>query len=320
MDDDRAMTRQGRVAVVMVNYNGFEYSRECIDSLQKLDYPNSILVFVDNGSTDGSGDAICNIYKDAIVYLPLTENRGVTGGNNAGIDYALEHHLDYVLFLNNDTIVDSSMLGRMVETSRENGDALVVPKIVCYYDQKRLDHWIGPDFDWQTGRPEGYQRYPYDSPQLSIRSEIKVASTCCLLAPTSVLRAVGGMDENYFMYYDDADFTIRATRAGYRMMYEPESIVYHKCNKTTSTKQPAHFEFYLINRNFFYFYNKLCDRAYVKYLFLIQCWLRLGWHFVRALKEGDSAKRRVVQLVVQDIIARRMGPPPQVPPFVRTSH
>ena len=311
------MTGPGKVAVVMVNYNGFEYSRECIDSIRRLDYPDYAIVFVDNGSSDGSGEAIHDLYRDKIVYLPLAENLGVTGGNNAGIEYALTHHCDYVLFLNNDTLVDSHFLDRLVQTSQASGEALVVPKIVCYFDQQRLDHWLGSDFNWWTGMPQGYQRYPYDAPLLNSRSEIKVASTCCLLAPVSVLRTVGGMDENYFMYYDDADFTLRATRAGYRLLYEPESVIYHKCNMTTRTMQPAYFEFYLINRNFFYFYNKLCNRPLIKYAFLVKSSLRLMWHFARSYTDRNPVKRQVVRLVIKDVFAGRMGPPPRVAPFVK---
>lgn len=74
----------------------------------------------------------------------------MTGGNNAGIAYALENDFDYVMFLNNDTVVDASMLGKMVDSSQNNGDALVVPKIVCYYEPERLIIGLGKI---STGEP-----------------------------------------------------------------------------------------------------------------------------------------------------------------------
>mgnify|MGYP001619830116 CR=1 FL=1 len=308
--------RYPSVAIVIVNYNGFEYTRECIDSVLKLDYDNYTVVFVDNGSSDGSGESLYNLYKDVVVCLPLTKNHGVTGGNNAGINYALEHQYDYVLFLNNDTIVDRRFLGAMVKTSQESNNALVVPKIICYYDPKRLDHWVGVDYNWWTGQPKGYSAYPLDTPALNAHSEIKVASTCCLLTPVSVIRQIGVMDENYFMYNDDADFTLRATRAGYRMFYEPTAIIYHKCNMTTKNKQPAYFEYYLIYRNFFYFYNKLCTNLFVKYVFFVRLGTLLILQYFKSYVNRNPSKRQVINLIVRDILVRRMGPVPAEQPFV----
>jgi GT2 family glycosyltransferase len=307
------MAEQRRVAIVIVNYNGFEYTRECLDSIEKLTYPDYVILLVDNGSADGSGEALRTRYQDRIVYVPLAKNLGVTGGNNAGIRYALTHACDYVLFLNNDTLVEADLLDKLVQASQANDDAMVVPKIICYYDQKRLDHWIGSAFNWRTGRPDGFRLYPYDEPALNVSGDIAVASTCCLLAPIAVVRSVGGMDENYFMYYDDADFTLRVARAGYRLRYEAGAIIYHKCNLTTSQQQPAYFEYYLIGRNFFYFYNKLCDRPALKYFFLIRNALALMWNFVKSYREHNSAKRQVIRLIIKDVLAKRMGPPPPLP-------
>jgi len=296
-----------KVGIVIVNYNGFEYSKDCIDSLGHVGYRNFLTIFVDNGSTDGSGDMIRSLYKDTIQIVSLPVNLGVTGGNNAGIDYALKNGCDYVLFLNNDTIVEPYFLARIIETSLINGVTLVVPKIVCHLDPSRLDHWIGEEYDWWIGRPKGHRTYPLDQPQLNIRSEIKVASTCCLLVPIKVIQSIGGMDENYFMYFDDADFTIRAVNAGYRIMYEPEAIIYHKCNMTTSNKQPSFFEYYLINRNIFYFYRKLCGHYVPKIYFLSQSITRMLYHYIKAYVWNDPRLRKVIKITFKDILNKRMG-------------
>jgi GT2 family glycosyltransferase len=305
------MNNQGSVCIVVVNYNGFEISRDCIESLLKLDYPSYCIVFVDNGSSDKSGDEINDIYKDRIVYLPLPKNLGVTGGNNAGIDYASQHGYEYVLFLNNDTVVDKTFLAKLIETSNKY-NALVVPKIICFFDQSRLDHFIGTGIDWWTSQPLDYKPYPLDRPEFNIRSEIKVASTCCLLVPIPVFSAIGKMDEEYFMYQDDSDFTLRATRAGYRMFYEPEAKIFHKCNTTTSNKQPSYFEYYLQNRNLFYFYNKLCDKPVIKYLFFAKMLTRLFISYLLALVKRNHDRRRIITVILTDIATRTMGPVPNL--------
>ncbi len=299
-----------KVGIVVVNYNGLEYSNECIKSLLEIDYPNYTIIFIDNGSTDGSGEAIRKQFENRIVYLTLPNNLGVTGGNNLGIDYALENNFDYILFLNNDTTVEKTFLSKMVRSSTPDGQALIVPKIICYYDQKRLDHWIGPEFNWWTAKPRGFKIYPYDHSNLNIKISIKVASTCCLLVPRQLINNIGKMDEKYFMYLDDADFTIRAVRAGYQMIYEPEAIIYHKCNMTTRNKQSSFFQHYLISRNYFYFYQKLCRNNFIKYYFLTKQITLLFLHLLKAFITGDSIKRKVDYVIFKDIFSGKMGAPP----------
>ncbi|MCX5778201.1 MAG: glycosyltransferase family 2 protein [Elusimicrobia bacterium] len=301
---------QPSVAVVIVNFNGLEYSSACIDSLLHIDYPNSRIVMVDNGSSDSSGSMLVQSYEGKIEPILLSVNGGVTGGNNAGIEYALKNNFDYVLFLNNDTEVHPSFLTGLIDASLSDGQALVVPKIVCYFDQRRLDHWIGSDIDWWTSRPIGYHYYPLESEEMNRKQRIGVASTCCLLVPLSVIRQIGLMDEDYFMYYDDADFTLRASRAGYSMIYEPASVVFHKCNKTTGTKQPSLFEYYLVNRNIFYFYGKFCNRPIVKSIVLAKIFTRLLLHFVGSLLLRKKRLQYVAYLTLRDIVRGVRGPIP----------
>ena len=304
------MTDKKKILIVVVNYNGFEYTCECVESLLKLSVENFYIYVVDNGSTDNSGKMIKDLYSQKIGFKSLPENLGVTGGNNAGIDYAIDNQYDYILFLNNDTTVETDFLDVLMRTSQESDNALVVPKIVCFYDRDRLDHWIGSDFNWWTGRPSDHTVYPYDQPMLNVKCDIRVASTCCLLVPSELINDIGKMDPNYFMYYDDADFTIRASRAGYRMIYEPQAIIYHKCNMTTRNKQPSYFEFYLVNRNFFYFYNKLCENISVKYLFMLKRIIILTLGYAKSYIMKKSIKRKITEQLIKDIVAKKMGPPP----------
>ena len=205
------------VGIIVVNYKGFNITSDCIDSLLKIDYPRYTIICIDNGSGDGSGDRLGSKYQDRIKMVQLSENLGVTGGNNRGIEYAKNHNLDYVMFLNNDAIVENSFLKTMMQTSIENKGSMVVPKIICYFDKTRLDHWMGIDFNWWKGVPKDFIAYRKDEPKLNIKSEVRVSTTCCLLVPMKVIQNIGEMDENYFIYYDDADFTIRATNAGFKI-------------------------------------------------------------------------------------------------------
>lgn len=303
------MDKMPSVGIIVVNYKGFEITSECIDSLLAIDYPNHTIVCVDNGSRDGSGDKLGLKYQDRIELIQLADNVGVTGGNNRGIEYAKEHNLDYVMFLNNDTIVDESFLRSMVQASLENKESLVAPKIICYYDKTRLDHWIGSDFNWWMGVPKGYRDYPKDEPELNIKTEAKVASTCCLLVPMKVVRDVGVMDENYFIYYDDADYTIRATNAGYRIIYEPAAQICHKCGTTASQKLPPYFQYYLEHRNLVYLYSKLCRNPVAKYAFFIKKFCGMATTFAGALVKRDTELIGIIGVTIQDILSGKLGSP-----------
>ena len=295
------------VGIVVVNYNGLDISKECIDSLLSIDYPNYTIIFVDNGSKDGSGRKISELFKDKIVYIPLPVNLGVTGGNNAGINYSTANNLDYVLFLNNDTVVEKDFLEKLVNVSINNENALAVPKIICYFDKKRLDQLVGKEFDWWTTRPIDYKYYPIDAPEYNIRADIKVASTCCLLVPIAVFKHIGIMDEKYFMYFDDADFTLRASKMGHRIIYEPASSIYHKCNITTSKQHSTYFQYYLMFRNIFYFYNKLCDKPVAKYFVLGNHLIKLFWHIIKTTFSPNAGLKQASRAVLRDILKGNMG-------------
>jgi len=295
------------VGIVVVNYNGLECSCACIDSLLRMPDGQHSIILVDNGSGDGSGQKIREHYGDRIIYVGLSENGGVTRGNNAGIARAQQLGCTHVLFLNNDTEVEPDFLVIMLETSLKAGHALVVPKIVCAFDRARIDHWIGVDFDWWHGKPSGHRLYPLDGPEYDVPLRVKVASTCCLLVPLAVVEDVGAMDENYFMYYDDADFTLRASGAGHEIMYAPKARIYHKGAVTSSSQQPSLFQYYLISRNVFYFYRKLCPNAAAKMYYLTRVFISVLWSYVRAVWKRDEQRREVARVIIKDIFSGRTG-------------
>lgn len=302
--------QKDRVAIVIVNYNGLDYTRDCIGSVLKNNYGNFTVILVDNGSTDGSGKELKEYFGGRIVFLRNEKNLGVTGGNNAGISHAVSKKFDRVLFLNNDTVVEPDFLTKLMSAVKNDNRTLAVPKIVCFFDRTRLDHFIGKEFDWLTMHPAGYEYYPKEGPKHNIRRQIGVSSTCCLLIPACLISDIGKMDENYFMYYDDSDFTIQAARAGYGIVYEPSSVIYHKCNMTTKNKQPSYFEYYLQNRNVFYFYNKLCGNKRAKYLLFSKIFLNLIKDYIKAVIKQRPLQRAVIRRIISDVLAKRMGLPP----------
>jgi len=215
------------VFIILVNWNGRRDTLECLASLHQQTYPHRKVLVVDNGSTDGSVEAVRSQYPEVTI-LALPDNRRFAGGNNTGIRHALESGADYVLLLNNDTTADHDMLRILVSTMRSQPNAgMVAPKIyysaaphVLWYAGGVISFWTG------TMRHVGIReedRGQYDRP-----CETGYASGCCLLVSWEVIGRIGLLDETYFIYAEDADWSLRARRAGYTILFEPGARLWHK--------------------------------------------------------------------------------------------
>jgi hypothetical protein len=221
------MTTEPLVCIILVNWNGKDDTLECLASLRRQTYvPHRILV-VDNASRDGSAQAIRSLYPEAEL-LELPENRRFAGGNNAGIRRALEAGAEYVLLLNNDTTADGDMVRNLVRAIRSQpGAGIVAPKI-SYHDTPGLLWYAGGVISFWTGTMRHVGIREEDRGQHDTPGETGYASGCCLLVSREVIERIGLLDESYFMYAEDADWSIRARRAGYRILYEPAARVWHK--------------------------------------------------------------------------------------------
>jgi GT2 family glycosyltransferase len=215
------------VAIILVNWNGKNDTLECLASLRKLDGPDVRVVVVDNGSSDGSVEAFRSAHPWADI-IALTENRRFAGGNNAGIAHALSLGADYILLLNNDTFVAPDFVSQMLARfSSEPGCGMVAPKI--YYATPPEVLWFtGGEISFWTGtmRHTGIReidRGQYDTPRV-----IDYATGCCILTSRMIIEEVGVLDESFFIYGEDADWSMRVRNAGYRIMYEPRARVWHK--------------------------------------------------------------------------------------------
>jgi len=231
------------VAILTVNYNGGAHIAEFLASLAGMTYPNWRLVVVDNASSDGSPDEIARL-SPAAVLIRNDENLGITGGHNAGIRHCLERGFDYVLFLNNDTVVEPDFLDCLVRGADQR--TMVAPKAYLYGRRPLLDDTVG-DFDWWRGVWRGWL-YGKPEPRGFDCRQPNMASLCCLLVPAAVFRDAGLMDERFFMYYDDFDFVRRAKAAGYRLRLQADAVIYHR-KAASSGGVDSPFKLYYATRN-----------------------------------------------------------------------
>jgi len=215
------------VFIVLVNWNGCTVTLECLESLAHIDYSAFRVLVVDNGSSDGSVDAIRTAYPE-VMLLSLPDNRRFAGGNNEGIQYALNEGAELLLLLNNDTSVAPDFLRFLVDRLRcTECCGMVTPKIY-YANPSELIWYAGGEISYWTGTMRHIGIREIDRGQHDTVRDVDYATGCCILTTAEIIRAVGGLDESYFMYTEDADWSVRIRKAGYRLVFEPRARVWHK--------------------------------------------------------------------------------------------
>jgi GT2 family glycosyltransferase len=221
------MTPPALAYIILVHWNGKDVTLDCLASLANVRYSPFRTLVVDNASTDGSVERIRSAFPE-IEVLSLPENRRFAGGSNAGIRHALTHGAEFVVLLNNDTTVDAGFLDRMIEAfSTYQDTGLVAPKIY-YHDQPNVLWYAGGDISFWTGTMRHVGIREPDRGQYDTSRETGYATGCCMLTTRGVIERIGLLDESYFMYTEDADWSMRARRGGYRVLYEPRAKVWHK--------------------------------------------------------------------------------------------
>ena len=229
---------EGRVAVVLINWNG---AGDTLDTLASLDAAVAaaaeaglevVLLVVDNGSTDDSVKRIRGERPD-VELLETGENLGFAGGNNAGIRHVLEDpEVAWVLLLNTDVDVDPGFLPPLVAACAEPDVGAAGPKIFYFDPADRL--WAaGGRLRIRETVTEEWGRGELDGPRWNVPRDVTYLTTCCLLIPRDALEDVGPLDPAYFINVDDADWCRRALDRGYRLRYVPESRLWHKVAAST---------------------------------------------------------------------------------------
>ncbi len=256
-----------KIAIVILNYNGLENTLECINSVTAIDQKNINLdlIVVDNNSQDDSQKKLEKL--NGIKLILNSENLGFTGGMNTGIKYALENGADQIILLNNDTYVDHNFLINIHKASQK-GD-IVAPKI--YFakgyefhknryknsDLGKVIWYAGGKIDWLNviGTHIGVDEV--DTGQFNRQKEIDFATGCCLLIKKEVFGKVGLLDDKYFLYLEDMDFSVRAKKEGFKIIFEPASIVWHK-NASSAGGSGSSLQEYYFTRNRLIFAFKYC--------------------------------------------------------------
>ena len=252
-----------KIAVILVNYNGRQYNEACIESLlvQQGGYEVKIIM-VDNASRDGSMQILQERYgtDPRIETVLLDDNYGFSYANNVGIRRAGEWGADYILLLNNDTEAEPDLLVQLMDCAVRHQDCMIVPKIF-YSDHRDVIWSAGGDVSHWIRKVRHIGLDEEDKGQFDKERQIGFATGCCLLLPKKVIEKAGFLDERFFLYYEDTEYSFRLHRMGIAMYYCPAARLYHKVGASSKGADSPLCAYY-IARNWL-----LCNR------------MHLGWRF-----------------------------------------
>lgn len=236
------------VYIVVLNWNQANDTLECLSSLTNVNCEKTRILVVDNGSDKRLSVA------EMFPWVTLIENPtnlGFAEGNNVGIRYALEQNADYIFLLNNDARAKTETIAHLVAIMEQDPSiGILCPTITSYSNPQR--HYVGAKIYWKLGLGLEIERIPEGLPSFL---ETDYAPGCALLIRADAIRKIGLLDSDYFAYFEDVDWSIRARHAGYRVMVVPQATVLHK--GTMDCLEPkTPFATYLFWRNRFLFMRK----------------------------------------------------------------
>lgn len=235
---------------IVLNWNRRDDTLACLAALDRQDTgpARHRILLVDNGSSDGTVTAARSVQPDLDV-LELRRNVGYAAGVNAGVRRAWQSGADWTLLVNNDTVAQPELIARLLDASGDTTVGLAAPT-VYYYDEPNR---VWPSAGWRRRLTlAGFDTTadpPSDAPY-----DVDWATGCCLLVRRTVWERVGFLDERYFFYYEDHDFSIRVKADGWRILHVPRARILHKVARSTGEGSPR--QAYLLARSSVPFYHR----------------------------------------------------------------
>jgi len=296
-----------KIFVVIVNYNGAEDSIECVESLLENDHKNIEIIIADNNSGQIQKEKLKAKLSDSANLIYLNDNLGFSGGNNVGIKEALKNGADYILLLNNDTIVEKDFLTKLLAASENNVEAGITAPQINYYSEQNLIWSAGGDISKLKG--SGFSRHENEADNGQVLSSyVDFVSGCCMLIKKAVFEKIGFLDEKYFLYLEDTDFCLRAINNGFKIYLVAGSKIYHKVNATTS-REDSSLPIYYTSRNRLYFSKKMLGKWYYAvlwYLYVTMLPKFILWYF-KDQKENIKAVKRAFKDFHNNLMGRAVG-------------
>jgi GT2 family glycosyltransferase len=274
-----------RFSVVIPNWNGAHHLPTCLDALRRQTHSNLEIIVADNASADGSRELLADQYPEVIV-IALPENRGFTGACNAGMEKASG---DFVSLLNNDTEVDPGWAAAVIETFTRHPDAGIVASKMLLFDRRDHFHTAG-DLYRVDGRLVNRGVWERDEGQYDQEDYVFSACGGSSAYRRSMLNDIGLLDDDFFYSCEDMDLAWRAQLAGYRCVYTPNAVVYHRLSATGGGTTASFYD----GRNTIWILVKDYPAAFWRKHFfkILRAQWKLAWEALRAWR-GAAARARL---------------------------
>jgi len=294
------------LSIVLLSNNRREDTLACLASLFRSDYVDFKVIVLDNGSVDGSVSEIRNQYPH-IQMIPLTENLGYAGNNNIGVKLALEQGAEWILILNDDTVLESTCLANLMHGMVANPEIGIAGPMVYHFNEPDVIQSAGGILGkyWNSSH---LGQNELDRGQYSKLHSVDWISGCAILVRRAVIEQVGMLDPNYFLYWEETEWCLRASRAGWKIAHIPQAKLWHK--GVQRNYQPKPYVTYYITRNHLFTLAKHHAPLLVWIYTLLEIvrtlvsWtVKPRWRFKR--KHRDAMWHGLI-----DFILRRQGPMP----------
>lgn len=277
-----------KIGIVVCNYNKCDYVISCLDSIFQSDIDDFDVYVVDNASTDNSVEAIREKFGNKVILLVNTENLGGSGGFNTGLREVLKKEYSYVMCVDNDIRMETNTISALYNFLEGHDDVGMAGSKICFMDDPDRIQTYGATIDFETYGIHDLHRGCLNNDELPVIQYCDYVPACSLMARANIVREIGIMPEDNFIYWDDMEWGYRFTLAGYRVASISESTVYHKGGKNTN---PTTFQKYYMFRNrlnFFMKYVKLERKEhFVKtilselYRSICGCYLKKEYNMVK---------------------------------------
>jgi GT2 family glycosyltransferase len=244
------MNNHPKIGVVTVTYNSEPVICEFMDSLMKQTESEFVVYVIDNASSDKTLERLFEYRAPNVFVIRSPTNIGVAAGNNLGILAALKDGCAAVLLINNDTVFDCDLLSTLWIGLQQYKCDMIVPKILYFDDPQKI--WCaGGYFSRIRGSARHFGNGLKDNGDFNQQRVVSYSPTCCMLIRKEVFERIGLMDSNYFVYFDDTDFCLRAHRAELKLFYLPAGRLLHKVGSLTGGNSDFYYRYTIRNHTYY---------------------------------------------------------------------
>jgi GT2 family glycosyltransferase len=290
-----------RIHVIIPHNGGKDLLNGCIQSITESSYSNLNIVVIDNGSTDGSTQSVKNRFTD-IELVTNKQNMGFAKAVNQGILHALRKGCDYVFLLNNDTILHPDCLEHLINSVHYDDSPDLVgavgPKILNFGSERKI-WFMGARIDLYRGIWQSTQE---DAERVT---EVDILSGCAVLISSDIFDKIGMFDEDFYTYIEDLDFFIRLNKSDFRIIVNPNAIVWHKAGATAGSGDTP-FKIYYTTRNRLLLMRK--HARFIHWCYFIPFFI---YHLIRRIYllfiSGEIHKSRFLYRAIFDFLSSRFG-------------